>query len=162
MDEYTFKHCHKGHYYQGEECPYCKAQTTPYDNIVEEPVQDMGHLKTCPNGHAYGPRLNYCPYCGETEVCGQIDLVTGWPGVLKFVFDRELFVRINNNSEKTVSELEIGYLYGGGYNTYYGIVGLSDFNYKSIIQIGRHTFTGKEFIKCVDFMIGVKEVENHQ
>ncbi len=33
MDEYTFKHCPKGHYYQGDECPYCKAQSTPLNEI---------------------------------------------------------------------------------------------------------------------------------
>lgn len=26
MDEYTFKHCSNGHYYQEDECPYCKAK----------------------------------------------------------------------------------------------------------------------------------------
>lgn len=162
MDEYTFKHCHKGHYYQGEECPYCKAQTTPHDNTVEEPVQDLSQVKICPNSHAYGPRLNCCPYCGETKVCGRANIVTAWPGTLKIVFNREICVKINNNSETKVSELEIGYLYYGGYYTYYRIVGLSDFNYKSIIQIEGQRFTGKEFIKWIDFMIGVKEIENRQ
>lgn len=163
MDEYTFKHCPKGHYYQGDECPYCKTQTTPFKNIiVEDPIQDMGHLKTCPNGHAYGPRLNYCPYCGETMVNGQVDLITGWPGSLKFVFDEKTSVKINNNPENEVIELEIAYIYGRGYNSAYGIVDLPDFNYKSIIQIGNRTFTGKEFIKWVDFMLSVKGFENHQ
>ncbi len=193
MDEYTFKHCPKGHYYQGDECPYCKAQTAkefklcskghyyqgdecPYckvqtvekfkdryypldDIIVFE--EDLSHMKTCPNGHAYGSRLNHCPYCGETEVCGRADLITSLPGSLKLVFDRETCIKINNGIENKVSELEIRYSYINGYKTDYRIVGLPDFNYNSIIKIGRQLFAGEEFIKYVDFMTCIKEFENH-
>ncbi len=158
MDEYTFKHCPKGHYYQGDECPYCKAQTTPLERtVVEEPVHDLAHLKTCPNGHAYSVQLNFCPYCGETKVCGQTDLMTGWPGLLKFVFDEETSVKISNYTEEYVRELEVRYLYRGFYKTSYSIVGLQNFDYRTMIKIGGRMFTGKEFIKYIDFMIGIKE-----
>ncbi len=158
MDEYTFKHCPKGHYYQGDECPYCKAQMAdkfkqcsnghyyqgdecpyckvqtdekfkdryyPLDDILVE--EELGHLKTCPNGHAYELQLNYCPYCGETEACGQADL-SGLSGSLKFVFNRETFIKINNGIGNKVSELEISYLGSSGYKTDYRIVGLPDIN----------------------------------
>jgi len=62
MDEYTFKHCPKGHYYQGNKCPYCKAQTTPLEEPLEVVVVDKfdhsSHPKVCYNGHVYGPHLN--------------------------------------------------------------------------------------------------------
>ena len=62
MDEYTFKHCPKGHYYQGNKCPYCKTQTTPLEEPLEVVVVDKfdhsSHPKVCYNGHVYGPHLN--------------------------------------------------------------------------------------------------------
>lgn len=160
MEEYTFKHCSKGHYYQGDECPYCKAQVTPFGNsIVEDPIHDLGNLKTCPNGHAYGPRLNYCPYCGKTEIEGTVDLLTGWQGSLNVVFVEETYVKVCNVQNK-VSELEIFFLWGYGYKTNYKIIGMPNFDYRSIIQIGKRSFTGKEFIKWVDLMINVKEIKH--
>lgn len=156
-----FRHCVNGHFYKGDKCPYCKVQTMLNDNTVEEPAHSR-YLKICPNGHVYGSRLNYCPYCGETETCGISGLnYTLFLGSLKFVFDVETLVKINNNLEKKMVELEICYSVIRGYNSSYRIEGLSELNYGSIIQIGRQTFTGKEFIKWVDFMIGVKEIENH-
>lgn len=60
MDEYTFKHCPKGHYYQGDECPYCKQMADKF--------------KQCLNGHYY--KGVECPYCDmlrtQMRICESI------------------------------------------------------------------------------------------
>ncbi len=196
MDEYTFKHCPKGHYYQGGECPYCKAQTAkefklcskghyyqddecPYCKTPMRPFDDLAeknsirYMKVCPNDHAYGSEETCCPYCGEPEVCGHHDMTTAILCSITLSFNYKTTLQIDDNQECEVASLEVTFLDHGPRTSYYiryddgtatpdlDYKTAPDFDYKSNIRIGGTTFTGKEFVKWVDFMPSVKEFENH-
>lgn len=161
MDEYTFKHCPKGHYYQGEECPYCKAQATSFNkkSDVEEPATTLAKCKLCPRSHAY-IRENCCPYCGETKVIGYCSMITAFSASLKIIFNTACTVRLDDACIKEVSELKVNYLEYAGHTTWYHIEGFPSFNYKSIIEIRGIKQTGKEFVNMVDLMRAVKAISN--
>ncbi len=59
MDEYTFKHCPKGHYYQGDECPYCKAQSTPLNEISRLDISWTQHTHRGSYGISGIPDFDY-------------------------------------------------------------------------------------------------------
>lgn len=155
--DYTFKHCRKGHYYQGGECPYCKAQKQSFEDVADR--DDAIHnLKTCINGHAYGKSVPRCPYCGEEKVCGSADLITAGVCTLSLEFGSEIAVQIDNYPVVKASELEISYLQHS-HRTGYAIVNLPVFDYRSTIRIGNMSFSGKEFVKWIDTMasMGIKK-----
>lgn len=149
MDEYTFKHCPKGHYYQGEECPYCKAQTTPFEGKGNN--NSLHYMNGCPNGHAYDRRLFCCPYCGEHAVDERVDMVTAWTGELSIGLKHEIPIKVNGRLIETTSKIDISWLQ----HTHRGAYGISDidFDYKSKIEIGDFEFTGKQLIGIIDYLI---------
>lgn len=56
-----FKQCPNGHYYRGDNCPYCQSQQ-------DEPNITYVTVKACPNRHAYDKYKQECPVCGSKEV----------------------------------------------------------------------------------------------
>ena len=138
MNKYTFRHCPKGHYYQGDECPYCKAQMAnklkecpnghyyqgdacPYckheperpeavliDDLFVHHGQDG---RGCPNGHAYDKRLSCCPYCGEIEVDGvRIELVsTVLRCNLSIGLKREMSIRLDGKLIGNTSRIDVSW-----------------------------------------------------
>lgn len=161
MDEYTFKHCPKGHYYQGEECPYCKRQETPFNDALEDCPFNNPDVKVCPRGHSYRIQLNRCPYCGETKIVRYWDMRTAWLCSLIITFMDKTNVQIDGISLGESTTLEIGYI-RHRYLSGYTIGGATPINYKSVIQIGTTVFSGKEFVNWVDCMLNIKKIENHQ
>ena len=161
MDEYTFKHCPKGHYYQGDECPYCKRQEAPFNDALEDCPFPHPDVKVCPRGHAYSIQLNRCPYCGEIKIVRYWDMRTAWLCSLIITFMDETIVQVDGISLGESTTLEIDYV-RHRYISGYTIAGASPINYKSVIQIGTTVFSGKEFINWVDCMLNVKKIENHQ
>lgn len=153
MDEYTFKHCPKGHYYQGEECPYCKTQMTPLEVKSNNSHQGRHYMNGCPNGHAYDKHLFRCPYCGEKKVVNErVDMITAWIGNLSIGLKHETPIMINGKIINEISRLDISWAqhtHRGGYR----ISGIFDFDYKSKIGIGYIEFTGKQMIKLIDCLI---------
>lgn len=158
--DYTFKHCRKGHYYQGDECPYCKAQKQSFENVTEHSIDGMHDLKTCKNGHAYGKDAPRCPYCGEEEVCGFDDQSTALLCELFLEFRSEIIVQIDNHPIIKSSKLDISYLQHT-HRTAYQIANLPIFNYRSTIRIGNMSLSGKEFVKWIDLILsmGIKEIK---
>lgn len=154
--DYTFKHCRKGHYYQGDECPFCnKIQQFTANNAVK-----MSNMKVCINGHAYDRNMELCPYCGEDTCFASADMTTGWYSTLKINFKSKHNVQIDKHPGVEVTSLEISYLQHN-YRTGYHICGLPDFNFKSEIRWEGRVFTGAAFIHLVDFLISeIKGIEN--
>lgn len=72
--------CPNGHYYESgkfDRCPYCGTMTEPNHVIYEDYGIAPSHgSRVCPNHHAYTDK-NACPYCGEKEVVGSVDMHTG-------------------------------------------------------------------------------------
>lgn len=159
--DYTFKHCRKGHYYQGDECPFCKAQKQSFEDFADHDEDHMGNMKACINGHAYFKSAPRCPYCGEEKVLGSADMITAWMCELSIEFGSEIAVQIDNYPVVKVSKLEIWFAQHR-YSTGYQIVNLPEFDYRSTIQIGNASFTGKEFIKWIDTIASmkIKKMEN--
>lgn len=147
--DYTFKHCRKGHYYQGNECPYCKAQKQSFEDVAVHDEDHMGNMKACINGHAYFKSAPRCPYCGEEKVLGTADMMTAWMCELSIEFGSEIAVQIDSYPVVKASLLEISYLQHR-YQSGYGIANLPVFDYRSTIRIGNASFTGKEFDKWID------------
>lgn len=158
--DYTFKHCRKGHYYQGDECPYCKAQKQSLEDVTGHDEDSMHNMKTCMNGHAYYKSALRCPYCGEEKVCGTADMVTAWICELSLEFGSEIAVQIDNYPITKASKLKISYAQHT-HRTGYWIVDLPVFDYRSTIQIGNVSFTGKEFVKWIDTIasMGIKKMD---
>lgn len=153
MDEYTFKHCPKGHYYQGDECPYCKAQLTPFDRKKKDSHQERHYMNGCPNGHAYDKQLFCCPYCGEKTVVNErVDMVTAWIGDLSIGLKHVTPIKVNGKLIKETSRLDISWAQHT-HRSYYGISGIFDFDYKSKIEIDYIEFTGKQVINLIDYLI---------
>ena len=153
MDEYTFKHCHKGHYYQGVECPYCKTQSTPFDEKSNNNIPMSYYMNGCPNGHAYDNHLFCCPYCGEQKVGNEcVDMITAFRGELSIGLKHETPIKVNGKLINETSRLDISW----SHHTHrygYGISGIPDFDYKSKIEIGAAEFTGRQLIKLIDYLI---------
>ena len=153
MDEYTFKHCPKGHYYQGEECPYCKTHITPFGDKNNYSHQERYYMNGCPNGHAYDKHLFCCPYCGEKEVTNErVDMITAWTGELSIGLKHSTPIKINGKLIKETSRLDIRW-FQHTHRGYYGISDIPDFDYKSKIEIGYIEFTGKQIINLIDYLI---------
>lgn len=55
----TLKHCPNGHYYEGEECPYCIK--FGFERVEEK------EYKVCKNNHIYETKEDTCPYCSSKE-----------------------------------------------------------------------------------------------
>lgn len=152
--EAAYKRCSNGHYYQGDHCPYCNAQTQPIIDKIEESIPDTVNLdKVCPNGHTYRWHLNRCPYCGEEIYVDKVMPATLFIKSLKITFDTETMVKVDDIGCR-VKVLEVVYNHNR-YRSGYHIEDMPTFNYKSIIQIGGKIFKGSEFIQWVDFMIGI-------
>lgn len=148
MDEYTFKHCRKGHYYQGEECPYCKAQQTPFGNNCKNERYDMN---VCPNGHAYYKNLYPCPYCGEKQIANRIIETSIIPHRIAIEFNYTIPVKVDGQLVE-LSSLDIPYRdFGRGVS--YHITNLPDFDYRSKIEIGGIEYTGRQLIGIIDLII---------
>lgn len=155
--ENGFKLCPNGHYYQGDECPYCKEQNlsveTPLLDDIPRPQHDWC---LCPNGHGYSQNKSYCPYCGETEIVKKVVS----PTMLIYHVSMELpygstSIQIDGYPERELRELTIGLSPYGGRSNY--SICISSINYfigvNSIIRIGRSQFTGKKFIEWIDRLI---------
>lgn len=153
--DYTFKQCSNGHYYQGEECPYCKSQ----DNLEDIPDGVKHIVKLCPNKHCFEQDLQYCPYCGETEeVSHNFGNGTIFPTSIYMIFDKKCTVKIDGWPAVETMLLDVKFL-GGAYRSHYRIMGLPLFNYKSTIIVGNRKFTGKEFINMIDILADIKGIE---
>lgn len=55
----SYRQCPNGHYYQGEECPYCKSTKGPLKTK---------NIKICPRGHGYSEEEQKCPFCDDDRV----------------------------------------------------------------------------------------------
>jgi len=150
MDEYTFKHCPKGHYYQGEECPYCKAQATPFgiDNSNQAELYDMN---VCPNGHAYYKHDLCCPYCGERHIANRIIETSIVAHEISIELKHKVPIKVDGRLMELLS-LNILYRdFGRGMS--YNITNLYQFDYKSKIEIGYIELTGKQLTGIIDYLI---------
>lgn len=153
MDEYTFRHCSKGHYYQGEECPYCKTHMTPFEDKNNYSYQERHYMNGCPNGHAYNKQLFCCPYCGEKRVVDErVDMITAWIGNLSIGLKQETSIKVNGKLINETSRLDISWAQHT-HRSSYAISGIPDFDYKSKIEIGYIEFTGKQMIRLIDYLI---------
>lgn len=128
--DYMFKHCRKGHYYQGEEFPYCKNQNQSFEDITY--CNSMRYVKTCLNGHAYEKDNLRCPYSGVTKVCGSADMITAWICEFSMEFKSETIVQVDNYPIVRVSKLEVCYLQHT-HRIGYTIVNLPGFDYRIAI-----------------------------
>lgn len=151
MDEHTFKHCQKGHYYQGDECPYCKSLMPMHETKainIPRPSECVG----CPNRHAYNRRLFCCPYCGETKVTSQhVDILTAWARYISIELWRSIPIKVDRNPIINTSRLEISWLehrYSFGYR-----ISNIDIDYKSNIEIEDIHISGKQLIAFIDSLI---------
>lgn len=164
MDDHSFKQCPNGHYYQGEECPYCNAEPLTDDSKVEDSTGNLSNtgnlsrMKVCPHDHAYNIQLDCCPYCGETRVTDYWDMCTSWFGSVMIYTHGNTLVQIDGKSIDLASPIEISYLQHR-YITGYEICGAPPFNYRSVIKIGQTVFSGKEFINLVEFASHIKEIK---
>ncbi len=172
MDEYTFKHCPKGHYYQGEECPYCKAQTSPVSRFVEKDTCAPSRMKVCPNNHGYSQSLSCCPYCGKAEI---VRYINGDKTIrfrsLNIPLKKVCFVHCEGNPQEVIPEenlFKIATLkttcledirYGIRFN--YAIDGAYEnpfWGSNCIISIGEAHYTVKEFISWVDLLLNAEVI----
>ena len=158
-----FKQCPNGHYYESEkfnECPYCGAKADCNHGMCEDygPVPTHGS-KVCPNRHAYMD-MDVCPYCGEKEVVGSVDMHTGEGyhiiarsanQILKVVVDGKEYshydVTIGYWVWNWASRIKSNYLLEMGYGENIMIYSHTD------IQFGNTHMTGKDFIKMCDAII---------
>lgn len=150
--DYTFKHCRKGHYYQGDECPYCKAQKQSFEVFKQCPnghyyrgdycpyckednqsfedgfeLHDGGDMigsrdKVCINGHFYSPHHRCCPYCGENVVKENVDVTTANRTLLKIEFVFEITIEIERFPAFQTKILKL--FYTEGFNKTRGYYGL--------------------------------------
>ena len=156
--ENGFKLCPNGHYYQEDECPYCKEQNlsveTPLLDDIPRPQHDWC---ICPNGHGYSQSQSHCPYCGETEIVKKVVC----PTMLYYRVSIELpygctSIQVDSNPEFELRVLTIALNPYGGRSAY--SICISSINYysigvNSIIRIGSSQFTGKKFIEWIDRLI---------
>jgi len=149
MDEYTFKHCPKGHYYQGEECPYCKAQTTPF-GINSSDQAERYDMNVCPNGHAYYKDSCCCPYCGEKRVAERVIETSIIPLEISIKLKHKVPIKVDGRLIE-LSSLNIFYRHFRGGVSY--TTNLDEFDYKSKIEIGYIELTGKQLTGIIDSLI---------
>lgn len=160
MNKTQFMQCTNGHYYQGDECPYCKQTNTQikykpfYDDV---PYASPGS-KVCPEGHCY-TNSSVCPYCGDERVVGNADMHTG-NGYDIIVRSGEQVLKIAiGGQEINCHTLHIGYWvwnWAKRHKSSYCIERYNEpiyINAASRIQIGNVSLTGKEFIKMCDVII---------
>ncbi|MCM1177781.1 MAG: hypothetical protein NC308_06300 [Clostridium sp.] len=158
MDEYTFKHCPEGHYYQEDECPYCQSEMSFYEAGSNE---DMHYLNVCSNGHAFQREIKFCPYCGEQKVksVGRVLLTSALLGEFSIVLSSNIQIKVDGEVIGCIPELNIvlaDHFYRWGYK----VEGIPDIHHDSKIEIGNMSFTGKELIKMIDFLYGyVREIK---
>lgn len=152
MDEYTFKHCSKGHYYQGEECPYCKAQSTPFIHECNNQPKSY-YYNGCSNGHAYNKDLFCCPYCGDTIIANKyVDMITAFRGNISIELSHDIPIKVNDKFIAETSHLDISWAQHTHRNDY-SVSNMPEFNYKSKIKIGNIELSGKQFTGLIDFLI---------
>lgn len=151
----TFKQCPNGHYYRGDECPYCIVK----NNFEDIPSKVEHIMKACSNKHCFEQYLQCCPYCGETEeVSHDFGNDTIWPTSIYMIFDKKCTVKIDGWPAVETMLLDVKFL-GGAYRSHYRIMGLPSFDYKSTIIVGNRKFTGKEFINMIDVLADIKGIE---
>ena len=161
-----WKKCNSGHFYQGDVCPFCKR--TPNDN---KSYRSFGYSpsqgsKVCPNHHAYYDGL-VCPYCGEKDVIGTVDMHTGEGYHIVVRGAGQIIKTVINGQEYSFYDLKIGYWVWEWANRVksnycveigsdsHPIVGGSCVFIRcdNEIVIGLTRMTGKEFIKMCDVII---------
>lgn len=151
----TFKKCPNGHYYQGDECPFCIVQ----NNLEDIPGKVEHIMKACSNKHCFEQYLQCCPYCGETEeVSHDYGNDTDWPISIYMIFDKKCTVKIDGYPAVETMLLDVKFS-GAVYRSHYRIMGLPSFDYKSTIIVGNRKFTGKEFINMIDVLADIKGIE---
>lgn len=158
-----FKKCPNGHYYQGDECPFCSNDSSN--------KKDDSKMKVCANQHAYDYDLDVCPFCGDSKVDTIID------GDEERLLIYKMFIVPKNNGELirityttksgiattiTIFEfdksltIDVGLL--GNFILYYSFDPDSFKDYKGIIpevedcafEIGEDKMTSKDFIAKID------------
>lgn len=155
--ENGFKLCPNGHYYQGDECPYCKEQNlsaeVPLLDDITPPQQDWC---ICPNGHGYSQSQSHCPYCGETEIVKKVVC----PTMLIYHVSMELpygrtSIQIDDYPKQELRVLTIAFSPYGGRSNYSICISSIDYpiRFNSIIRMGKSQITGKKFIEWIDRLI---------
>ena len=162
-----FKKCPNGHFYQGDTCPYCNVTSNESKGYRSYGLSPSHGSKVCPNHHAYYDGAA-CPYCGEKEVIGSVDMHTG-EGYHIIVRGAGQIIKITiGGIEHSFYDLEIGYWvweWANRIKSHYclklgsksqPIVGGEDtvpIHCHDEIVIGSTKMTGKEFIKMCDVII---------
>ena len=145
----TMKVCPNGHYYQGEECPYCEMQNNRYKEY-----------KVCKNNHIYETKEDRCPYCSSKEYC----VIRREPLERSTMIRHE--IEINNGESVTLISKNDDFL---SVRLTYITVSISLWNglelkhdYRinniyinpyDIVHIGSYSMTAKEFYKMCDVIL---------
>lgn len=128
----------------------------------------------CHNNHlfyfTYDVLYQKCPYCGALSSFHNQVLPASFVGNLQIQLYKETSILASGNAwregkrieiSKYASCIDVTYCYYEEYKMDYELFG----EYLSLfetIRIGDRTFSRYGFIKLIDVMIGVKEIENHQ
>ena len=160
--EGQFKQCPKGHYYQGDHCPYCRTKKQR-NNIIH---------KVCANGHCYEHNLTMCPYCDDKEVVDYVKNIM--EETVHFIpihiieneknnvedYGKNITITVNDRVIENYECIYVFTSFSTGYKLSYEITSdlFSKDGHLAIkpddkILIGRTALTGKEFIKLCDIVI---------
>lgn len=154
-----YKQCSNGHYYQGERCPYCDENDTK--TYRQYGLSPSSNCKVCINNHAYYSQDSSCscPYCGESEIKGFVDMHTG-QGYHIIIRSAGHVIKVTINEEEyKFYDLEIGYwvwVWQDRIKSNYMIATCDKniyINANTIIKIGNNEMTGSGFIKMCDVII---------
>ena len=153
-----YKQCPNGHYYNEEfdQCPYCARKSG--SSFVDWGPSPTPNSKVCPNHHAYVGGVA-CPYCGEKEVVGSVDMHTGQGYHIIARSASQIIKVIVDGKEYSCYDVIIGYWvwnWASRIKSDY-MIEVGDeplfIKKKKKIQFGDTHLTGKEFIKMCDAII---------
>lgn len=142
-----FKKCPNGHFYEGDNCPYC-------EDVKKKPIN---MVKVCPNRHAYNVGHSMCPICDSTAVIDQYesghDTIEAHP--IRFVNPQT--VKVNGQYYYDISHIYVnvsrGYKHGYAFSKNGEFEDYIWIDHDAEIQIGETMIKGKELIKMCDLVL---------
>ena len=155
----NYKQCPNGHYYNEEydTCPYCNTSKKE-QRFVDWGSSSTPNSKVCPNNHAYVGGVA-CPYCGEKEVVGSVDMHTGQGYHIIARSAGQIMKVIVDGKEYSHYDMTIGYWvwnWASRIKSNYLIEAGGEslpIYCNTNIQFGNTHLTGREFIKMCDVII---------
>lgn len=143
-----FKQCPNGHYYQGDNCPYCK---TYYKNNI---------VKICNNHHAYTLDYPYCPICDSPIDIDKYDPSGDTMELETISLNKTIRIKIKQQYYHDISQIiitktrgnKIGYCFAPDDSFTTNEFTLIDIDPTEEIQIEGTNLKAKEFIKICDII----------